>query len=197
MSSIRLLAGPSVGTLISTSPAAPNVTCWPCSAQPPVNHPWFNASKGSISAAGRSSASRIVMDSKKTVCDPDSIVRVTDMVSPAWPDAGVLMPAVRDRVAPGVGVGPGSPAGVGSDGICGSADGVPMGAVVAVGVGSGFSESLIGVPRGSVGTQANVITAAKTEAATAKCVRPGDFMDEACYPPEQILAIYSLTRITP
>ncbi len=122
------------------------------------------------------------------------------MVSPAWPDAGVLLPAVRDRVASGVGVGPGSTAVVGSGGICEAADGVPMGAAVAVAVGSESSESLIGVARGSVGTQAIAITAAKTDAAIAFCVRPGIFMDEACNLPEQIWGIratYSLTLMTP
>ena len=190
MSSIRLLAGPSVGTLIPTSPAAPNVTCWPCSPQFPVSHPWFNASTGSISAAGRSCASRIIIDSKKIVCGTDSIVRVTVMVSPVWPDAGVLSPAVRDRVAPGVGVG----------WICESANRVPMGAAVAVGVGSESSDSLEGVPRLSAGTQVAVITAAKTEAATANRVRPSVFMDEGCYLQKQIWVIwanYSLTLMTP
>ena len=78
--------------------------------------------------------------------------------------------------------------------------GVIVAVAAAVGVGSESSESLIGVPRLSVGMQAEVIAAVKTRAANASCVRPSIFMDEGCYLQKQIWVIwanYSLTLMTP
>ena len=75
-----------------------------------------------------------------------------------------------------------------------------MGAAVAVGVGWESSVSLIGVPRLSAGTQAAIIAAAKTEAATTICVRPSIFMGEARYPQKRFWgdwANYSLALMTP
>ena len=103
-------------------------------------------------------------------------------------------------MALGVGPGPGATVAVGSGWICESADGVLVGAMVAVEVGSESSESLIGVPRLSAGTQVAVIAAVKTRAATANCVTPTIFMNEACYLQKQIWVIwanYSLTLMTP